>query len=222
MGEGFLGTLWPVFGFAHCLGLFPCKRIRNEYGQIELLPISWKVQLILFILSSSATLGIQEIVIVYHGFSSGKIFPEIFHCLMLKFYGNESITDLFIAVIFFTIILARANLICFANYKMKEDLIDLSLQFHSSTKKKSLKSFYIIFIMMLIWSITVSIGLAWTSHECLSCSIPNSIILTFSIIIGTLWSLLPLLVFYGVAIEVFTDLQNEADMIQGDNFRVAK
>ena len=44
MVRQFLETVWPIFVFARLFGMFPCKRIRNEDGSMELKPINGKVQ----------------------------------------------------------------------------------------------------------------------------------------------------------------------------------
>mgnify|MGYP001494733981 CR=1 FL=1 len=58
MARQFLETLWPMFGFARFLGMFPCKRLRTEDGKIELKPINWKIQWALFACFNVLVLGL--------------------------------------------------------------------------------------------------------------------------------------------------------------------
>ena len=223
MAEGFLGTLWPLFGFARMLGLFPCKRLKNENGQIELVPISWKVQLTLLIICSCCAIVPNYILSVYHGFLSGKSFGEINQCLMQILYGNETIIDVFVQIFFFAFTTSSYYLICLENYRMKRGLCELSLNFYEIKKKKSVNSVCILILMFLIWSICVSFNVSWVHFECLCVSSQSFIILMFVIsMILMSYMLLPMVIAFGVAMEVYGDLYNEAEEIQGDNFNLAK
>ena len=213
MVEGFLGTLRPVFGFARLVGLFPCKRVRKENGHIELVPISWKIQLTLYMISYTLFLGPYHILWPYFIINKGKSFRELCQCFMNLFYGNETVVDAFIIALFFTFVSASTLLICIGNYKMKQELCELSVQYSQRKSKKKFKSFYFLLSMISIWSVGLSVNSAWMNYECLSMKLVESIVLSVFLVLGNIWTLMPWMIFYGISMELLSDLEMEAENI---------
>ena len=162
MSQGFLGTLWPIFAIARILGLFPCKRLKTEDGKIVLAPISHKIQLLLFTIFYGGLFTTIHVISFYYGFTYNKSFTENFTCFLHLYLGTESIVDGIVFGILFLFIHISTFLICYGTYKMKTGLCEISHQIKHSNKTKSaksMKSFYIILILFMIWSICMAMNI---------------------------------------------------------------
>ena len=46
----FFKTFWPFLASARIIGIFPCKKVKNEDGSESLVVVNWKIRLLSFLI----------------------------------------------------------------------------------------------------------------------------------------------------------------------------
>ena len=150
MGQHFLETLWPVFGFARILGMFPCKRKWNEDGTMELKPINWKVQWLVYgctmLLVWTSTIGAN----IWLYLNTEKSIEEVQQCHK-NMGAADSIIDLLTLFVIFLLGGLLASLIQYGNSKMRDTLCDLSFQLDFTSDHDSPKvAFFAVCVLFVL------------------------------------------------------------------------
>ena len=102
MGQYFLETLWPLFGFARIFGMFPCKRKLNEDGGMELKPINWKVQWLVYGCSMLLVWTSTMATIIWVYLKTEKSIEEVQQCIK-KMNGGDNFIDT-LSILFLTVL----------------------------------------------------------------------------------------------------------------------
>ena len=205
MVQHFLATLWPVFGFARILGMFPCKRKWNEDGTMELKPINWKVQWLFYGCSMFLVWTSMPATIIWLYFNTEKSIEEIQQCYKDMHGGGDSVIDL-LSVLFLVILGGLlATLIQYGNFKMRDALCDLSLMLDSISGHESpLVTFLIVSVLFVPPIICNSFVFGWSLVECLNLDLIGVVPTLFSFFLLNFVGYLPLLVFFALTLESFT------------------
>ena len=210
MTKQFLETLWPVFGFARLLGMFPCKRKWNEDDIMELKPINWKIQWILFF-CAFIFMSIPGISLnVWNYLKSEKNSEEIIEC-MKNLQGGDSVLDLSTFLVLFLATCLVINLTQYMNFKMRHGLCELSFQLNKASLKEDspLIPFLIVCGTFIPLPLTFSCWFGWLTQKCFSLDWID--VLPIFIFSGLQFVLqnIPLFVFFGLTLECFSGLSNK-------------
>ena len=204
MGQHFLETLWPVFGFARILGMFPCKRKWNEDGTMELKPINWKVQWLVYgctmLLVWTSTIGAN----IWLYLNTEKSIEEVQQCHK-NMGAADSIIDLLTLLVIFLLGGLLASLIQYGNSKMRDTLCDLSFQLDFTSDHDSPKvAFFTVSVLFVPAIICNAFLSGWILVECLALDWIEVAPTFISFFLLNLVGYLPLLVFFGLTLECFS------------------
>ena len=170
MVKHFLETLWPVFGFARIIGMFPCKRKLNEDGTMEMKPMNWKVQWLLFGLTYFLIAIPAVSWNVWNYLKSGRTIEEIFQC-QKDLAGGESILDLLTFILIMVLMSLVVNVTQYRNFKMRHELCELSLQLSKTSQDDSpLIPFLIVSGLFLPLYVTFSWWQGYFTRQCFGLS----------------------------------------------------
>ena len=206
MVKQFLETLWPVFGFARIIGMFPCKRKWNEDGTMEMKPMNWKVQWLLFgLIYFLITIPAMSL-IVWNYLKSGRTMEEILQC-QKDLAGGESVLDLLTFILIMVLMSLVVNVTQYKNFKMRQGLNELSLQLSKSSQDDSpLVPFLIVSGLMFPLSVTFTWWQGYFIRQCFDLSwmdvVPVMILNALLFIVNNI----PVFVFFGLTLECFSSL----------------
>ena len=211
MARQFLETLWPMFGFARFLGMFPCKRLRTEDGKIELKPINWKIHWALFACFNVLVLGLIIASYAWISFKAEIPMADVTQC-QNKIRGEESTMDIVTSSIFWLVMLIGSFVIQVGNFKMRQELCEISSKFDRvSQEEGSLVSpFLTVCGLLVITIVTSSSHYGWLINTCLNVNwidvIPLCVSFGFLLVFGCT----PIFVFFAFALECFSALSYES------------
>ena len=94
MGQQLIENLWPFFGFARLLGMFPYKRILTENGMMELKPISKIHQGLYGCTRWMLTTVSISLVTTWFFFNTTRTYDQYSQCLA-DYNGGHSVTYVF-------------------------------------------------------------------------------------------------------------------------------
>ena len=148
MVRHFLETLWPVFGFARILGMFPCKRKWNEDGAMELKPINWKILWLVYGCTMLLVYASIPATIIWLYFKTEKSIEEVQQCIK-KMNGGDSFIDT-LSILFLTVLGGfLMSVIQYGNFKMRDALCDLSFQLDKTSHESPLVAFLIVSVLFV-------------------------------------------------------------------------
>ena len=214
MVKQFLDTLWPLFGFARLLGMFPCKRISNEDGNIVLKPINGKLQWLIYCCTEALIIFSALSATSWHFFKSQRSFEEVQKC-QYNLWGGESIVDLLTFLAVLALISLGSIMVQYGTFKMRHGLCDLSFQLDRNLKEDPLLLTFLtvsgLFVPPVICN---SLLTGWLMVECLNLNwidVVPTLILSFLQIMN---GYVPLIVFFALTLECFSCLAYEIQQVR--------
>ena len=214
MVKQFLDTLWPVFGFARLLGMFPCKRISNEDGNIVLKPINGKLQWLIYCCTEALILFSALSATSWHFFKSQRSFEEVQKC-QYNLWGGESIVDLLTFLAALALISLGSIMVQYGAFIMRHWLCGRSFQLDRNLKEDPLLLTFLtvsgLFVPPVICN---SLLTGWLMVECLNLNwidVVPTLILSFLQIMN---GYVPLIVFFALTLECFSCLAYEIQQVR--------
>ena len=206
MVKHFLETLWPVLGLARIIGMFPCKRKLNEDGTMEMKPMNWKVQWLLFGLSYFLIAIPAVSWNVWNYLKSGRTIEEVFEC-QKDLAGGESILDLLTFILIMILMSLVVNVTQYRNFKMRQGLCEISSIVDRASQEDSLVIPFLTVCGLLVATIVTS---SWFNGSLIqSCLKVNWVdVAPLFVSFGLLFAFvcIPMLVFFTLALECFSAL----------------
>ena len=177
---------------------------------MELKPINWKIQWILFF-CAFIFMSIPGISLnVWNYLKSEKNSEEIIEC-MKNLQGGDSVLDLSTFLVLFLATCLVINLTQYMNFKMRHGLCELSFQLNKASLKEDspLIPFLIVCGTFIPLPLTFSCWFGWLTQKCFSLDWID--VLPIFIFSGLQFVLqnIPLFVFFGLTLECFSGLSNK-------------
>lgn len=184
---------------------------------MELKPINWKIQWILFFVAS-IFMSIPGISLnVWNYLKSEKNSEEIIEC-MKRLQGGDSILDLSTFAVFFLLTMLVISVAQYMNFKMRPGLCELSSQLNKASEEDSpLIPFLIVSGTFVPCIITFSCWIGWLTGECFGLQWIDLVPLFIFSALQFLLNNIPLFVFFSLTLECFSGLSYK---IQQLNFEI--
>ena len=179
MGQQLIENLWPFFGFARLLGMFPYKRILTENGMMELKPISKIHQGLYGCTRWMLTTVSISLVTTWFFFNTTRTYDQYSQCLA-DYNGGHSVTYVF-ALLFLMLFsnLTGILLLKYGKIEMRENNVcELSPQFKKTLQQHdSLSSppfTFIVLLMAKFFTTTLYASqLGWICQNCFGFNLIN-------------------------------------------------
>ena len=213
MGQQLIENLWPFFGFARLMGMFPYKRIMTENGMMELKPISKITYLLYGCIRWTLTTVSISLVTTWFFFKTTRTYDQWSQCLV-DYNGGQSVTNQLALLFLLVFSTFTGILLQNGNFKIRANVCELSSQFKKTLQQHdSLSSPIFTFIGSLfakLFTTTLyTYQLVWICQNCLGFSLINALPLPIIYGLTHLIGSIPLFVFLAITLDHFNGLTNE-------------
>ena len=187
------------------LGFFPCYiSVSNDFERPVLIPINWKLQIILYLFSTLLSFGLFMGLLVYLRLEYGLTILQIFKCVISPKDINVAFD---LSNILFTITIILSVLqhfsLHYGNIQMKQNLVELQKPFRNlkNDRDKYSKRSALLSLLLFLMSLFFAMGFTLNLKYALDFSYFTVFYCGFSITLQLIWEYFPCMVFYYIFSE---------------------